>query len=253
MVITIEMVNRIKDWIKDYFKKNSFFNGVVLGMSGGKDSMIVAKLFADAIGKEKVFGIIMPNGEMKDKSDAERICKLLGIKYTIINIQSAYNEILQQTKIALNQYNIAEITNSISNNIPPRLRMTTLYSIASGLNYLVANTSNLSEASVGYTTKWGDNVGDISPIANFTKTEVCEIGLLLGLPKELVLKAPSDGLCGKTDEDNMKLKYANLDNYIRTGKPNEDIEQILKMHKSSEHKRTGVISFEPNLNNIFIK
>ena len=129
--------------------------------------------------------------------------------------------------------------------------MTTLYSIAGSLNYLVANTSNLSEASVGYTTKWGDNIGDFAPIANFTKTEVCEIGKLLNLPKDLVYKTPSDGLSGKTDEDKLGFSYAELDEFIRTGKKGKRFDIINKKHKLSEHKRLGTIKFTYKKQNYF--
>ena len=127
--------------------------------------------------------------------------------------------------------------------------MTVLYALAASLNYLVANTSNLSEISVGYSTKWGDCVGDFAPLANLTKTEVCELGLGLGLPKTLVQKSPCDGLTGKTDEDNLGITYENLDSYIRTGKINKDTEDILRLHKISAHKRNGIAKFESGYKN----
>lgn len=236
-------VEKTIDFIKEYFKLASFAKGAVVGMSGGKDSLVVAKLCTEALGKESVFGVIMPNGEMLDKHDAQKSCELLGIKYQIVNISKAYKEVLDGTTQCLKPYNL-EISNVTKVNTAPRIRMTLLYAIAGSMNYLVANTSNLSETMTGYTTKWGDNVGDFAPIANFTKTEVCEMGELLGLPKDLVYKNPSDGLSGKSDEENMEITYQNLDSLIRNGNKNSDYEQIIKLNKLSEHKRVGVAKFE---------
>ena len=238
----------IIDWIKDYFKKNSFAKGVVIGMSGGKDSFVVAKLCIEALGKENVLGIILPNNKMCDFDDAKRSCEFLGIKYTTIDISNSYNSILDSITPFLkqNNYSLGSVTTI---NTAPRIRMTTLYALAGSLDYLVANTSNLSEASVGYTTKWGDNVGDFAPIANFTKTEVCEIGLLLGLPNDLVNKTPSDGLSSKSDEEKLGFSYDELDSLIRTGTKGDRYETILNKHIGSSHKRIGAIKYENNLQN----
>lgn len=234
-------VDEIIDWIKNYVTK--YAKGVVVGMSGGKDSLVTAKLCAKALGEQNVLGVIMPNGEMKDYDDAENTCKILNIPYQVVNIREAYNATMSLTKQALDNMQVP--LNSVSKiNTAPRIRMTTLYAIAGSLNYLVANTSNLSEACVGYTTKWGDNVGDFSPIANYTKSEVCEIGDILELPKHLVHKLPCDGLSGHSDEDNLGITYDNLDSFIRTGKTNIDAEKIKKLYKISNHKRIGVIKYK---------
>ena len=241
-------IDKIVKWIKDYVT-NAHAEGVVIGMSGGKDSLIVAKLCALALGNDKVYGVIMPNGKMIDKSDAVITCELLNIPYTTINIEKAYTIIIKSVKKSLHTKELSTVTTI---NTAPRIRMTTLYAIAGSLNYLVANTSNLSEASVGYTTKWGDNVGDFSPIANYTKTEVCEIGLMLDLPNSLVNKIPSDGLSGRSDEDKLGFSYVELDEYIRTGKKGENFNTISKMHKLSEHKRIGTAKYKNNTKNYFL-
>jgi NAD+ synthase len=245
----IKMINDLQNWIKDYVA-SAHSKGVVLGMSGGKDSLIVAKLCINALGNQNVFGVIMPNGEMKDFSDAQKTCELLEMPYTVINIADAYDSVIENTKKVLEPMQ-KQISSVSLVNTAPRIRMTTLYSIAASLGYLVANTSNLSEAMTGYTTKWGDNVGDFAPIANFTKTEVCKMGELLGLPYDLVFKKPSNGLTGKTDEDNMGITYDELDLYIREGKIPQNYERIQKLFNISNHKRNGIAKFENNLPNHF--
>ena len=245
-------VEKIISWIRDYFAKNSWAKGAILGMSGGKDSLVVAKLCAEALGRDHVLGVIMPNGNMKDIDDAVESCKIMGIDYKVVNISSVYNDILNIVTPVIKEK--VEKVNSITTiNIAPRVRMTVLYSIGASLDYLVANTSNLSEFEVGYTTKWGDNVGDFAPIANFTKSEVCEIGLLLGLPEKLVNKTPSDGLSGMSDEQNMGFLYKDLDEFIRTGKVGLEHDKISKSHKNSEHKRLGVCKYQNDLPNYFDK
>lgn len=248
--ITMDEVNNVIQWIKDYFNKNPFFKGVVIGMSGGKDSLVTASLCINALGANRVFGVILPNGKMIDKNDAQRTCEFLGIKYKEIDISKTYNSIIENVEPIIKESG-AGLSTVTTFNTPPRIRMTYLYAIAGSLGYLVANTSNLSEAMVGYTTKWGDNVGDFAPLANFTKNEVCEIGLLLGLPRDLVLKAPSDGLSGKTDEDNMGITYGELEEYIRDGVVGANFEKIKKLHQNSKHKRDGAIKFDSKRKNHF--
>ena len=246
-----EQILKIEEWIKDYIT-NAKANGVVLGMSGGKDSLVVAKLCVEALGTEKVLGVIMPNGNMSDKSDAIESCKLLNIPYTIINIENTYNSVIENISPTLNKLN-SNINSVTTINTAPRVRMITLYAIAGSLNYLVANTSNLSETMIGYSTKWGDNAGDFAPIANFTKSEVCEIGLELNLPKYLVNKTPSDGLSGQTDEEKLGFSYENLDNFIRTGEKNTSYDKFILKHKFALHKINGVCKFKNNLPNYFLE
>lgn len=247
-MINEELVRNLEDWIKDYVFNKAKASGVILGMSGGKDSLITAKLCINALGKENVLGIIMPNGAMKDISVAVETCELLEIDYYNLNIENLYNELIEKVTPIISKKK-KPINTVTTFNVPPRLRMTTLYAIAGSLNYLVANTSNLSEAMVGYTTKWGDNVGDFAPLLQFTKEEVCEIGTILNLPKHLVYKIPDDGLTGKTDENILGFTYSELNNLIRNGIKAENYEKIMSTHKKTSHKRNKIASFAYEIKN----
>ena len=224
-------IEQIKNWIRNWFAENGPKASAVIGISGGKDSTIVAKLLVDALGKDRVIGVMMPNGIQKDISDSQRVVDLLGIKSYIINIEDAYNGLLRQLD------NPSEDTKI---NMPPRLRMTTLYAIAQSLpnGGRVANTCNYSEDYVGYSTKFGDSAGDFSPCCEYTVTEMLQIGDALGLPTELVRKIPSDGLCGKTDEDNLGFTYVELDHYIETDEIDDPVkkENIDRRHRLNLHK-----------------
>ena len=239
--------NVLIKFIKDYVD-GAHAKGVVLGMSGGKDSFVVAALAKEAVGADNVFGIIMPNGKQKDIDDAIFECEFLKIKYSISNIENLYNETEALTKAALQTKELSKVTTL---NIAPRLRMNLLYAAAATLGYLVANTSNLSEKMVGYSTKWGDAVGDFAPLLSLTKTEVQELGIELGLPENLVYKKPADGLTGSTDEEVMGFSYSELDDFIRNGKKAENFEKISKMHKASAHKRNPIKTFECGRKNHF--
>lgn len=201
----------IIDWIRQWFNENGPKADAVIGISGGKDSTIVAKLLVEALGKDRVVGVLMPNGIQADIEDSEKVVKLLGIRNYTVNIKAA----VDGEYMALEEAGI-EISNDTKINTPPRIRMTTLYGIAASLpnGGRVVNTCNKSEDYVGYSTKFGDSTGDFSPLANLTVGKVLQIGDYLELPKELVHKTPSDGLCGKTDEDNLGFTYAQLDKYI---------------------------------------
>ena len=239
--------NEIVVFIKNYVE-NAGAKGVVLGMSGGKDSFVVAALASLAVGSDNVFGIIMPNGKQKDVDDAIFECEFLKIKYTISNIENLYNETIALTKDSLKTENLSKVTTL---NIAPRLRMNLLYSVAGTLGYLVANTSNLSERMIGYSTKWGDAVGDFAPILSLTKTEVQELGIELGLPENLVHKSPADGLTGCSDEEILGFSYFELDEFIRRGKKSENLDKILKMYNSSKHKRNSIEFFDLKRKNFF--
>ena len=197
-------------WIREWFEKNGKNCNAVLGVSGGKDSSVVAALLVKALGKDRVIGVLMPNGDQKDISCSYQLCEHLGIKSIVVNVKAAIDGLKNA---------VAEIeaTPQSEFNLPPRIRMATLYYVSQSVNGRVANTCNYSEDYVGYSTRYGDSVGDFSPISCFTVTEVKAIGRFLGLPENLVEKAPSDGLCGKTDEDNLGFTYASLDRYVREG------------------------------------
>lgn len=244
------IINRLKE-----FQERNHVNGYVLGISGGKDSTVVAKLLVDAIGKENVLGVLMPNGEQKDIDDSYKVCEYLNINYTVININAAFDGIVQQVYLSKiytvnnNEENIFLTEKSLT-NVTPRIRMTTLYAIAQSLGYLVAGTGNKSERFVGWFTKWGDGACDINPIAHLTCTEVIELGDYLGLPYDLVHKTPADGLTGKSDEDNLGFTYKELDSLIKKFESpdyyipvNQKERDILSMHYNCFHK-FNVITLE---------
>ena len=199
-------------WIKDWFDINGKGCNAVVGISGGKDSSVVAALCVEALGKERVVGVLMPNGVQSDLSESLLLIEHLGIKELRVDIKNAFNSIINSVEFALRS-----VGDQTKVNLPPRLRMSVLYAISQSCNGRVANTCNLSEDWIGYSTRYGDSVGDFSPLSRLTVTEVKAIGYELGLPKELIEKVPSDGLCGKTDEDNFGFTYAVLDKYIREG------------------------------------
>ena len=216
----------IKGWIRDQFNKTAKSGTkAVIGISGGKDSTVCAKLLVDALGADRVIGVLMPNGTQSDIEDSMRVVNLLGIKAITVNIKSATdglrNAIAQATDPLIGEPLEIELSEDAEINMPPRVRMATLYAIAQSVSKKyggrVCNTCNLSEDWIGYSTKYGDSAGDFAPLAEYTVTEVIAIGKALGLPDELILKTPSDGLCGKSDEDKIGFKYAVLDKYIRTG------------------------------------
>ncbi len=238
--------NKIKEdlvaWIKNYFKNNgSEDTKAVIGISGGKDSSVVAALCVEALGKDRVFGVLMPQGEQHDIDVSRELCKVLDIPNIEVNIKNSVNELYTEIeKSGLKLNNIATF------NSPARIRMATLYAISGIVGGRVANTCNLSEDWVGYATKFGDGAGDFSPLANLTVTEVKAVGRELGLPSEFVDKTPIDGLCGKSDEDNLGFTYAMLDKYIREGICENDKikEKIDRLHQLNLHKLNPMPAFQ---------
>jgi len=227
-------------WLRDWFDANGRGCKAVVGISGGKDSSVAAAICAYALGKDRVFGVLMPNGEQKDIDAAKLLCSHLGIDNVVINIADAYNGLMGELEKKL-----PEITPQSVQNLPPRLRMSTLYAVSQSINGRVINTCNLSEDWVGYSTRYGDSVGDVSPLSNLTVAEVKALGRELGLPETLVEKAPADGLCGKTDEDNLGFTYAMLDKYIRTGvcEDEEKKARIDYLHRINKFKLELMQSF----------
>ena len=206
-----KVTNDCIKWIQNWFETNGKGCNAVIGISGGKDSSVTAALCVAALGKERVLGVLMPQGEQFDINYSVMLCEHLGIKYYTINIKNAVDAIKNSMD------GLFEFSNQTHFNLPARVRMTTLYAVSQSNNGRVANTCNLSEDWVGYSTRYGDSVGDFSPLSKLTVTEVKAIGTYLGLPDCLVNKVPIDGLCGKTDEDNLGFTYAELDQYIREG------------------------------------
>ncbi|MBQ6848374.1 MAG: NAD(+) synthase [Clostridia bacterium] len=243
MFDALKIKNDCVNWIREFFEINGKDCNAVIGISGGKDSSVAAALCVEALGKERVIGVLMPKGEQADINCSLKLVNHLGIKYYTVNI----GETVEALKSALPKE--FEITSQTLTNIPPRVRMTTLYAISQSNNGRVVNTCNLSEDWVGYSTRYGDSVGDFSPLSNLTVQEVKEIGYVLGLPRDLVDKVPIDGLCDKTDEDNLGFTYAVLDKYIRTGVCDdpETKDLIDKKHKANLFKLQLMPSFKPEI------
>jgi NAD+ synthase len=237
-----KVTNDCVQWIKDFFEKNGKDCMAVVGISGGKDSSVVAALCVEALGKDRVIGVLMPNHIQDDIEYSHLLCEHLGIKNYIVDVGVAIDELLNNIHFRATDIEISDQTKT---NLPARIRMATLYAISQSMNGRVANTCNLSEDWVGYATRYGDAAGDFSPLSQLTVTEVKAIGRELGLPSELVDKTPTDGLCGKTDEDNLGFTYSELDAYIRDGiEPSEEVKaKIDSMHQKNLFKLQLMPSF----------
>ena len=239
-----KLTKDVIQWIRDYFKDNTEGKAII-GISGGKDSTICAALLVEALGADRVIGVMMPNGVQFDIEDSKRVINYLGIPSETVNIGMAYNSLLYNLGYPCD----AEIPDMIRTNLPSRLRMSTLYAVAALYpNSRVVNTSNWSERYIGYCTKGGDTVADFSPLGNLTVREVLMIGDDLGLPYDLVHKTPSDGMSGKSDEEKIGFTYDELDNYIlyvEDGLSDEAVAKIEKMHKANEHKLKDMPTFVP--------
>lgn len=235
--------NKIKDdcvqWIKDFFEENGPDCNAVVGISGGKDSSVVAALCTEALGNNRVIGVLMPCGSQNDIDMAYKLVNHLDISYYVINIEPAVDAVKDSL------IDLPVISRQTAINLPARIRMTTLYALSQSINGRVANTCNLSEDWVGYSTRYGDAAGDFSPLSNLTVTEVKEIGYALGLPEELINKVPVDGLSGKTDEENLGFTYDELDRYIRTGEISDAKKKAIidDLHRKNLYKLQLMPSF----------
>ncbi len=238
-----EEIEKIVSWIQDWFENNGPQANAVIGISGGKDSTIVAALLCKALGKERVVGVLMPNGEQKDIADSRKVVEVLGIRHYIVNINPAVEGEYEALRAAG-----IEVGKDAIINTPPRIRMTTLYAIAQSLDNggRVANTCNKSEDWVGYSTKYGDAAGDFSPCSDYLVCEMRQIGDALGLPRELIHKTPSDGLSGMSDEDKLGFTYATLDRYVLTGEIEDQAtkEIIDRLHRLNLHKLQTIPTYK---------
>ncbi len=238
---------RVKDecvaWIRAFFEENGKGCNAVVGISGGKDSSVAAALCVEALGRDRVIGVLMPCGEQHDIDMAYLLCDHLGIERYEVNVKAAIDGLLAAMPKELTVSEQARV------NLPPRVRMATLYAVSQSCNGRVVNTCNLSEDWVGYSTRYGDAAGDFSPMAKLTVAEVKAIGRELGLPDVLVDKVPIDGLCGKTDEDNLGFTYAVLDRYIREGViDDEDTRRLIdQKHRANLFKLQMMPMFDPKI------
>ena len=242
MFDALKIKNECVNWIRTFFKENGKDCNAVVGISGGKDSSVAAALCVEALGADRVIGVLMPQGDQHDIDMAYMLVNHLGIKHYEINVKEAVEGVLRSIPQEL------DVSVQSRVNLPPRIRMSVLYAVSQSLNGRVVNTCNLSEDWVGYSTRYGDAAGDFSPMANLTVTEVKEIGRVLGLPAELVDKVPIDGLCGKTDEENLGFTYAELDVYIRTGKIDDQQKKAIidRKHKMNLFKLQLMPTFKPS-------
>ena len=233
--------DEVVEWIRDFFEKNGPGCNAVVAISGGKDSSVAAALCVEALGKDRVFGVLLPNGEQKDINASYTLVRHLDIDHVVINIKDSFDGIINEMKEKMGEVSAQTIT-----NLPARLRMAATYAVSQSKNGRVCNTCNLSEDWVGYNTRYGDGAGDFSPLSKLTVAEVRALGMELGLPNELVFKVPIDGLTPLTDEENLGFTYDALEKYIRTGVCDdpETKEKIDRKHAANLFKLEWMPVFE---------
>ena len=231
-------------WIRAWFEKNGRNCNAVIGISGGKDSSVCAALCVEALGRDRVIGVLMPNGTQSDIADSRQLVEYLGIRSVTVNIAGAVDAIHTQLRAAR-----IDATAQTEINLPPRIRMSVLYAVSQSMNGRVINTCNLSEDWVGYSTRYGDSAGDVSLLGKLTVQEVKALGREMGLPENLVEKTPSDGLCGSSDEQKLGFSYAVLDRYIREGDCEDPVirEKIDELHRANRFKLELIPVFESGL------
>lgn len=232
------------DWINDWFQRNGPDCKAVIGISGGKDSSVVAALCCEALGRNRIFGVLMPEGNQPDIEDAYQLCDYLDIQHVTVDIAPTIRALKHEIKPELGDH--WSLQTSI--NLPPRIRMATLYAVSQTVNGRVIGTGNLSENYIGYFTRWGDGSSDCEPIGALTVQEVKSIGHYLELPDNLIEKTPADGLCGKTDEDNLGFTYEVLDKYLRTGvcENGAILDQIQELRMKNIFKIPHLPTFYPS-------
>lgn len=237
------MKEAIVKWIQDWFKENGPDCKAVIGISGGKDSSIVAALCVEALGKDRVLGVMIPNGSNTQDSDSTKLIEHLGIGSVTVSIEEAYCDIVHNISVK----GPIKMSDQAFINLAPRLRMTTLYAVSQSVNGRVANTCNLSEAYIGWETRWGDAVGDFAPLQGLTCSEVIALGKELNLPEDLVEKTPSDGLCGRSDEEAFGFSYDEVDRWIRLGVKGEHHAAIISRHNKNRFKKLDLPHYLPPL------
>lgn len=229
------------EWIRKWFKENGPDCKAVIGISGGKDSSIVAALCVEALGKDRVIGVMIPEDLDENDADAKRLIDHLQIENMCIELRPIVKPIVDQV------FEYGHWSEQSSMNIRPRLRMSILYAIAQSHNGRVANTCNLSESYIGWETRWGDAVGDFAPLAGLTCSEVIALGKELDLPKELIEKVPADGLCGRSDEEAFGFSYDELDRWIRLQVKGENHSRIMQLHEKNRFKQVDLPHYSPPL------